>query len=55
MAQLATSLSRQVNLIVVDQTGLIGIFDFELEWTPEGLPQRAVPRHNPNSFEKFRA
>jgi uncharacterized protein (TIGR03435 family) len=41
MVQLALSLSRHVNRIVMDKTGLTGIFDFELQWTPDGLPARA--------------
>ena len=40
MPQLATSLSRIAKRTVLDQTGLVGIFDFDLQWTPEGLPQR---------------
>jgi uncharacterized protein (TIGR03435 family) len=41
MAQLATSLSRLVKRTVLDRTLLTGTFDFELQWTPEGLPQRS--------------
>jgi uncharacterized protein (TIGR03435 family) len=41
MAQLAVKLSPLVNRVVADRTGLSGRFDFELQWTPDGLPQRA--------------
>ena len=39
MAQLAMSLSRQVRAVVVEETGLQGLFDFELQWTPDWLPK----------------
>jgi len=39
LAQLATSLSPWVNRIVVDKTGLSGPYQFDLQWTPDQLPQ----------------
>lgn len=47
MPQLATSLSRVVRRVVIDQTGLSGTFDFDLQWTPEGLPQRPADAVEP--------
>src|SRR4029077_13216232 len=35
MPQLADSLSRPVNLPVLDMTGIAGVFDIELKWAPE--------------------
>jgi len=35
MSQLADSLSRPVNLPVLDMTGIEGVFDIELKWAPE--------------------
>jgi uncharacterized protein (TIGR03435 family) len=42
MAQLATLLSREVDRMVIDRTGLSGGYMFTLEWTPERGP--APPR-----------
>ena len=35
MQMLATQLSTQTGRVVVDQTGLTGEYDFELNWTPD--------------------
>src|SRR4029077_10928479 len=35
MSQLADSLSRPVNLPVLDMTGIKGVFDIELKWAPD--------------------
>ena len=43
IAQLAATLSNFVNRPVVDRTGLAGNFDFDLKWTPEGIPAGAPP------------
>ena len=32
---LADSLSRQLGRVVIDKTGLTGLYDFELKWTPD--------------------
>ena len=33
--QLATNLSRSLNRVVIDRTGLAGGFDVDLTWTPD--------------------
>ena len=43
VAQLATNLSQRVNRVVLDRTGLTGLYEFELEFTPDQLPQGPPP------------
>ena len=43
LAQLAVTLSRFLDRMVVDKTGLTDRFDFELKWTPDQLPQGPPP------------
>jgi uncharacterized protein (TIGR03435 family) len=47
MARLSDWLARRLNVPVVDATGIPGVFDFKLEWTPEeaspGTPSSAGP------------
>jgi bla regulator protein BlaR1 len=49
LPMLATMLSQQLRRIVVDRTGLTGIFDFDLQWTPDQLPPPApgIPADRP--------
>ena len=49
LSQLASLLSSMVQRVVIDKTGLIGNFDFELKWTPDRMPQGLVPGAPPPS------
>ncbi len=44
---LATLLSRQLRLPVVDKTGITGRYDLKLEWTPEDLQPAAGSADSP--------
>jgi uncharacterized protein (TIGR03435 family) len=48
MAQLVALLSRPVNQVVVDQTGLVGTFDVDLTWTPDQPPNFTLPDAPPS-------
>jgi len=39
MTQFASSLTSWVGRLVVDKTGLSGLFDMKLSWTPDQMPQ----------------
>jgi uncharacterized protein (TIGR03435 family) len=43
MAALARNLSLRVGRTVVDKTGLTGLYDYELSWTPDLTPDQASP------------
>jgi uncharacterized protein (TIGR03435 family) len=53
IAQLASNLSSRVNRVVVDKTGLSGLFDVNLEWMPDQFqgagPLGALPGAPPPS------
>jgi uncharacterized protein (TIGR03435 family) len=40
MDQLMTSLAPFVGRVVIERTGLSGLLDFEIEWTPDQLPRQ---------------
>jgi uncharacterized protein (TIGR03435 family) len=43
MGQLATMLGPQVQRVVVDKTGLTGLYDFDLQFRPDPLGDSGVP------------
>jgi uncharacterized protein (TIGR03435 family) len=47
MSELAVNFSRFMDRIVIDQTGLAGGFDVELEWTPDQIPPDTPPEALP--------
>jgi uncharacterized protein (TIGR03435 family) len=49
MEELASNLSSGANRVVVDQTGLTGRFDYQLEWTPDQLPPPLPPSARPDA------
>jgi len=61
LSRLVDSLSMMLRRTVVDRTGLSGTFDFDLTWTPDGMPQQApppgvdLPRIDPNGPSIFTA
>jgi bla regulator protein BlaR1 len=64
MALLTNVLARFVNRTVVDQTGLAGNYDLDLQWTPDQMPQGrgdpppgapALPAIDPNGPSIFTA
>jgi uncharacterized protein (TIGR03435 family) len=64
MPQFTFAISRYVNRVVLDRTGLAGNFDFDLQWTPEQMPPAApagppgappLPAIDPNGPSIFTA
>jgi uncharacterized protein (TIGR03435 family) len=64
IAKLTNVLARFVNRTVVDQTGLAGNYDLDLQWTPDQMPQGrgdpppgapALPSIDPNGPSIFTA
>ena len=43
ISELSIGLSRGVNRVVIDRTGLTGYFDYQLEWTPDQMPTLGQP------------
>jgi uncharacterized protein (TIGR03435 family) len=50
MAIFTNVLSRQVNRVVLDRTGLTASYDFELEWTPDQMPQGSDDAARPGAL-----
>jgi uncharacterized protein (TIGR03435 family) len=52
ISQLTANLTRRLGRPVIDKTGLIGAFDFKLEWTPD---ENQVARTMPIGASSFRS
>jgi uncharacterized protein (TIGR03435 family) len=50
MAQLADLLTGNTDRMVLDRTGLTGVYDLELAWTPDDGPADVVTRDAPGLF-----
>lgn len=50
MAQLAQILTGNTDRMVLDRTGLEGVYDLELAWTPDNGPADAITRDAPGLF-----
>ena len=52
MEALATAVSPFVNRVVSDRTQLVGLYDFDLKWTPDTLPRlpAGAPTDQPFTF-----
>jgi uncharacterized protein (TIGR03435 family) len=50
MQTLALLLSRQLREMVLDQTGLKGLYELKLEWTPENQQGGDAVEHGPSIF-----
>jgi uncharacterized protein (TIGR03435 family) len=59
MEQLVTSLAPFVSRVVLERTGFSGLFDFEIEWTPDQPPRQPPDdpelRIDPNGPSLFTA
>ena len=60
MSQFASVLGNWVGRIVIDKTGLSDLYDFNLTWTPDQMPQRPPgapegPAIDPNGPSIFTA
>jgi uncharacterized protein (TIGR03435 family) len=55
LSNLVVALNRfNIGRVVVDQTGLSGKFDWEIQWTPEALTVDHAAREGPTIFDAFR-
>jgi uncharacterized protein (TIGR03435 family) len=50
LAQLAGTIAQYMNQAVVDQTGITGDFDFDVQWDPD----RGVLLFSPDYFDRLR-
>ena len=53
IANLVALLSRQLDRTVVDKTGLIGDYDFTLQWTPDESPRNPDGTPSPATLDSI--